>query len=142
LAVRSPHDAAAQLVAEAPSQDWLRAVTARLDRELRKQPLDRFLTLWDVSQADVAQAFGVTRQAVSKWREEGVPADRMPALTDLATATDLLSRKVKRERIAAVVRRPAAFLDGRSLLELALAGQHADVRNAVSAMFELRRVQP
>jgi hypothetical protein len=49
---------------------------------------------------------------------------------------------VKRERIPAVVRRPAEDLGGRSLYELASEGRHADVREAVATMFDLRQVQP
>ena len=86
--------------------------------------------------------FSVSRQALSKWRRSGVPADRVPALMNLAEATDLLDRRVKRERIPAVVRRPAETLGGQSLLDLAFEGRHAEVRDAVSALFDLRRVQP
>ena len=57
-------------------------------------------------------------------------------------ATDLLDRRVKRERIPAVVRRSAANLGGRSLLDLAYSGRYREVRDAVAAMFDLRRVQP
>ncbi|MEJ2218102.1 MAG: hypothetical protein P8099_15950 [Gemmatimonadota bacterium] len=54
----------------------------------------------------------------------------------------MLERRVKRERIPAVVRRPAAVLGGRSLYDLAREGRHAEVRHAVVAMFDVRRVQP
>lgn len=142
MALPTPHDMAEQLVAQAPDLDWLRALTDDLDRQLRTAPLERFLALWGVSASEAARAFGVSRQALSKWRREGVPADRAPMLAELATATDLLDRRVKRERIPAVVRRPAAELEGHSLLELARLGRHADVRAAVERMFDLRRVQP
>jgi hypothetical protein len=66
----------------------------------------------------------------------------VPALAELDAATDLLERRVKRERIPAVVRRPAEILGGRSLLEMVLSGGHAEVRDAVSRMFDLRRIQP
>jgi hypothetical protein len=61
---------------------------------------------------------------------------------DLAAATDELDRRVKRERIPAVVRRPASDLGGRSLLDLALDNRHVEVREAVARMFDLARVQP
>ena len=138
----APQRVAEKLIEEAPDQEWLRTLADALDRELRTDPLERFLKLWDVSAAEAGRAFGVTRQAVSKWRKSGVPADRMPALIDLSSATDLLDRRVKRERIPAVVRRPAANLGGRSLLELACAGRHTEVRDAVAASFDLRRIQP
>jgi hypothetical protein len=56
----------------------------------------------------------------------------------LATATDLLDRYLRRDRIPAVVRRPAEALGGRSLLEMAEAGQSAAVVTAVRQMFDLR----
>ena len=142
MAVPTPHSVAERLIAEAPSRKWLRALTDDLDRELRTDPLERFLALWDLSASEAARAFSVSRQALSKWRRSGVPAERTPALMDLSEATDLLDRRVKRERIPAVVRRPAENLDGQSLLDLAFAGRHAEVRETVVAIFDLRRVQP
>ena len=142
MAVPTPHSVAERLIAEAPSRKWLRALTDDLDRELRTDPLERFLALWDLSASEAARAFSVSRQALSKWRRSGVPAERTPALMDLSEATDLLDRRVKRERIPAVVRRPAENLDGQSLLDLAFAGRHAEVRETVVAIFDLRRVLP
>lgn len=140
--MRTPHEVAEQLIAEAPDQNWLRILADDLDRQVRTAPLERIETLWGLSAAEAARAFGVSRQAYSKWRRSGVPAERAPALADLSAATDLLDHRVKRERIPAVVRRPAANLGGRSLFEIACEGRHAEVREAVSAMFDLRRVQP
>ena len=80
-----------------------------------------------------AAIFGVSRQAVAKWRGSGVPDDRAVALADLAAATDVLERYVRRDRIPAVVRRPATLLGGRSLLELAEAGEHEAVRSGSGA---------
>ena len=137
-----PHDVAERLVATAPDAAWLRALTDDLDRHLRTLPLERFLSLWDVSATEAARAFGVTRQAIAKWRRAGVPPDRAAALADLATATDVLDRRVKRERIPAVVRRAASNLGGQSLYGLMSEGRHGEVRDAVVAMFDLSRVQP
>jgi len=142
MALPGPHDLAEQIIAQAPSLEWLRAVTDDLDREIRRDPLERFLALWDLSGSEAARAFSVSRQALSKWRQSGVPADRIPGLMDLAEATNLLDRRVKRERIPAVVRRAAETLGGQSLLDLAFEGRHAEVRDAVVAIFDLRRVQP
>lgn len=142
MAMPSPHDVAEKIAGDAPSLDWLRALTDDLDRRVRTTPLERFLTLWGLSASEAARAFGVSRQALAKWRKSRVPADRTPALADLSAATDELDRWVKRERIPAVVRRAAAVLQGRSLYDLACEGRHAEVREAVFRMFDLRRVQP
>jgi len=72
MAVNTPHSVAEKLIAEAPSRKWLRALTDDLDRELRTDPLERFLALWDLSASEAAQAFSVSRQALSKWRRSGI----------------------------------------------------------------------
>lgn len=46
-------------------------------------------------------------------------------------ATDALRSRLRPGRVAEVVRRPAPALQGRSLLQLALAHRHTDVRKAV-----------
>ncbi|MCA0330143.1 MAG: hypothetical protein LCI03_09630 [Actinobacteria bacterium] len=120
------------------TQEFLRALDARV----RSAPLERLLATWDLSAAAAGRVFGVTRQAVSKWRGSGVPDDRAVALADLVAATDVLERYVRRERIPAVVRRPAEVLGGRSLLQLAEEGRYAEVRAGVARMLDLRRVQP
>jgi transposase-like protein len=133
---------AERLIAQAPDRNWLRVLTDTLDRRVRTDPLERFMTLWDLSATEAARAFGVSRQALSKWRREGVPAERATALADLAAATDILDRRVRRERIPAVVRRPAPMLGGHSLHDLASQGRHAAVLSAVQEIIDLRRVQP
>jgi transposase-like protein len=142
MATTRPARVAEQLIADAPSHAWLRELTEVLEREVRSDPLERFMLAWDLSASEAARAFGVSRQALSKWRRDGMPADRAPVLADLSAATDILERRLKPERIAAVVRRTAPVLEGASLYDLALAGRHADVLQAVTAMFDLRRVQP
>lgn len=136
-----PTTAAAEIsvtVGDPWTQEFLRALDARV----RTAPLERFLAVWDLSAAGAGRVFGVSRQAVAKWRGSGVPDDRAVALADLVAATDILERYVRRDRIPAVVRRPAELLGGRSLLELAEAGEHAEVRRGAARMLDLRRAQP
>jgi hypothetical protein len=83
----------------------------------------------------------VTRQAVSKWLTRGVPAERAEEVADLAAATDLLVRHLKRDRVPAVVRRRSPALGGRSLLDLLAASHTREVLEACRAMFDLGRVQ-
>jgi len=130
--------------AEVASGDdaWTREFLHALEAHVRTAPLERLLASWDLSLAGAALIFGVSRQAVSKWRGSGVPEDRAVALADLAAATDLLERYVSRDRVPAVVRRPAEILGGRSLLEVAQSGDHAGVRRGVAQMVDLRRVVP
>mgnify|MGYP006299367921 CR=1 FL=1 len=140
--MNTAHEEAERLIAEAPSPGWLREVADELDRAVRTHPLERLTTLWGLSNAEAARLFGVSRQAFSKWFENGIPSERAEAVADLAGATNILDRKLKRERIPAVVRRRAPSLGGESLYAIGCEGRHRDVRDAVATMFDLRRVQP
>lgn len=118
---------------------WVGRFVAELDSLARRKDLERVLAAWGLSKAELGRIFGVSRQGLAKWLATGVPPDRRPALADLAAATDLLTRYLKRERIAAVVRRPAERLGGASLLDLARQGRTAEVLVAVRELFDLRR---
>ena len=133
---------AAQTVLEEHADDpeWLDAFAATLERRRRGAALARILEVWDLSRSEAGRRFGVSRQAVSKWLIKGVPADRVEAIGDLAAATDLLVRYLQRDRIAAVVRRPAPALGDRSLLDLLGRGDHREVLEAVRAMFDFAGV--
>lgn len=132
----------AEKLAEVHDPGWIRSVVTLLDQSLQKSPLDRLVTLWNLSGAEAGQLFGISRQAFGKWQESGPPADRAVAVAALADATDLLERHLKRERIAVVVRRPSAIAGNKSLIDLATAGKYEKVLDAVRTMFDLRRVQP
>jgi hypothetical protein len=140
--VPSAHDVAVRLVEQAPDDQWLRTLIDNLDQRIRSRPLERLLVLWNLSAAQGAQLFGISRQAFAKWQKAGPPAERAEAVAALAAATDILDHHLKRERIPAVVRRKAAQLAGKSLLDLALAREYERVRSVVETMFDLRRVQP
>jgi len=50
------------------------AVATRVDPKRAGHALARLHEVWGLSQADSARLFGVSRQAVGKWLEQGVPA--------------------------------------------------------------------
>lgn len=137
----APEDMARNLIGTADA-DWIRHLVDALDREVRTEPLRRLVKLWDLSNAAAARLFGVSRQAFSKWLASGPPADRADDVARVAAITDLLDRYVKRERIPAVVRRPAPVLGERSIIDMVEAGEYADAAARVGTMFDLRRVQP
>ncbi len=141
---RDPTKLASELAASARragSEAWLEGLGEALDRHRARAGLGRVLAIWRLSQAEAAGLFGVSRQALSKWLARGVPSDRLEAVADLAAATDLLVRHLERDRIPAVVRRPASRLGGHSLLELVSAGQTCDVLAACRAMFAFDEAQ-
>ncbi|MGB7860414.1 MAG: hypothetical protein WBM90_07945 [Acidimicrobiia bacterium] len=136
-----PATVARELV-EGSDETWLRELVDLLDREIKRRPLERTLTLWDLSNAAAARVFGVSRQAFSKWLVGGTPADRSDDVARVEAITDLLDRYVKRERIPAVVRRPAAIFGDQSLIEMLENGSYRAAADRVADMFDLRRIQP
>ena len=119
---------------------WMDRFQMAIGRRRSNTELQRILAEWQLSKADAARVFGVSRQAVLKWTQEGVPPDRATAVGDLAAATDLLVRHLRHDRIPAVVRRPFDDADGRSLLELA-AEDTSVALGHVRRMFDFARVQ-
>jgi len=130
----APGEAARVLIRNA-DETWLSELQRSLDRHRAHADLDRILAIWGLSQSDAAKLFHVTRQAIGKWRTQGVPAGRVETLADLAAATDLLVSHLKRDRIPGVVRRPSDRLGGMSLLELVAAGRSREVLLGCREMF-------
>jgi hypothetical protein len=133
---RAARAAAETLVARHEDDpEWLDAFAEAFERHRAGYALGGILRVWDLNQSEAGRLFGVTRQAVAKWLRRGVPAERSEQVADLAAATDLLVRHLKRERIPAVVRRKAAALGDRSLLDLVAAGDTRRVLERTRAMF-------
>jgi predicted transcriptional regulator len=137
-----PRELAAEIVTvHGGDRGWLDAFTEALESSRNGDALGRVLAVWGLSQTDAGDAFGVTRQAVSKWLAAGAPSERTVAIADLAAATDILVRHLNRDRIPAVVRRPAANLGGRSLLDVLSASGARAVLEACRAMFAFEHAQ-
>ena len=133
-------EAAERLVASQHRRGrWLDVFTEHLDRRRAGQSLTRTLAVWDLNQSQAARLFGVSRQALNKWMEQGVPGERAEAVADLAAATDLLVHHLKRDRIPAVVRRAIPALGDQSLLDLLSTGETAGVLQACRDMFAFER---
>lgn len=129
-----PRTVAARLIAE-HDDAWVAKLTAELDRRLSDRRLERVMRVWQLSRTELGTLFGVSRQAASKWITDGVPADRAPHVADVEAITDLLEHYLKRERIPAVVRRPAPGLGGTSLVELVSSGRGAEALQLTRRMF-------
>lgn len=135
-----PEEAAARIYsAHRHEAAWLDIFAESLGRRRAGESLAQVLQVWGLSQAEAARLFGVTRQAVGKWLRQGAPAERAPALADLASATDLLVRYLQRNRIAAVVRRPIRSHGGTSLLDLLAQGDTSAVLAVCRDMFQFER---
>jgi predicted transcriptional regulator len=142
LATLDPREVAEKILEAHPGEsEWLDEFAEALDRRRAGRSLARILQVWGLNQSETAQLFGVTRQAISKWLDHGIPSDRVEAIGDLAAATDLLVRHLKRDRIPAVVRRPAVALKGQSLVDLVAASRVRQVLEACRSMFDFEKVQ-
>ena len=131
-----PRDAAQDMIAQhADDPQWLDAFAQALDERRSGAELHRLVRVWDMSYAETGKAMGVSRQAVTKWADRGVPPDRRRPVADWSAATDLLVQHLRRDRIPAVVRRPAAGLGGRSLYDLLMAGETPRMLQACREMF-------
>jgi hypothetical protein len=137
-----PKKLANQLVeASRDRPGWLTVFAGELESQALVDQLRRFLRVWSLSASEASRLFGVSRQALSKWFTQGVPAERVEAVADLAAATDLLVRYLKVDRIPATVRRNAGGLGGRSLLDMVAAGGSHEALGACRAMFDFSAVQ-
>ena len=135
-----PEEAAAQVyLAHRHKAAWLDVFAESLSRRRAGASLAQALQAWGISQAEAARLLGVSRQAVGKWLQRGAPADRAAAFADLAAATELLVRYLKRDRIPAVVRRPIRSLGGVSLLDLLAQGRTSTVLAVCRDMFQFER---
>ena len=136
----APDEAAEQiLAAHGHESAWLDAFAESLDRRRTSRSFARTLEVWGLSQAEAARLLGVNRQAIGRWLRQGIPPERACEISDLAAATDLLLRYLKRDRIPAVVRRPIRALDGASLAGLLGRGDTQTLLSACRTMFRFER---
>ncbi len=133
---RDPAEVASRLVALHRGQrEWLDAFAEEFERRRAGATLGRILRIWGLSRTEAGEMFGISRQALSKWLDHGVPSDRAEQVANLSRATDHLVRHLKEDRIPAVVRTPAPGLGDRSLIEVFAEDGDRAALEAVRAMF-------
>lgn len=98
--------------------------------------LSRIQDLLALSRTELAGLFGISRQAVSKWLDEGVPPARQPKLLTVLDLAELLARQLQPGRLPAVVRRPAPAFGNRSMIEVIAADHHEDLLAQVERSFD------
>ena len=98
--------------------------------------LERLMRSWDLTITEVGRLFGVRRQAVQQWLDEGVPTARLGKLLALAEIADLLERNLLPERIPGVVRAPAEAFGGPSMLEMIASDGHEELLRSVRRSFD------
>lgn len=99
-------------------------------------PLDYIASVLGLTQTELAKLFGVRRQALDQWAVRGVPAERQAKLATLGEIADILTARLKRDRIPGVVRRPAPAYGGRSILAAAADGDEEIVLSELRDAFD------
>lgn len=80
--------------------------------------LDETRQILGLSQAELADLFGVRQPSLAEWRTRGVPAARLASVERLHEFALVLQREVIPSRIPEIVRTPDEWLGGRSILEV------------------------
>ena|SRR5436190_1641878 len=94
------------------------------------------LSSWQLSIAESARLFGVTRQAIQQWLDGGVPPARQAKVLAVVRIADLLSRNIRPDRIPGIVRSPAPGYDGASMLQLIAQDRHDELLDSVARSFD------
>jgi hypothetical protein len=98
--------------------------------------LDEIQSAFELSNVELGRLFGVSRQAVGEWRQRGVPGSRQEKAATVAAIADLLSHRLKPERIPGIARRPARAYDSETMLEMIERGRHRELLDLVRASFD------
>lgn len=132
----APQNGARPLADDLEAQRFLRRMRRHLDSTDEQVPLLRVKSAFDLSTRELADLFGVSRQAVDQWAERGVPGDRQEKLGTILAVLDLLERKLKSGRLPGVARRPADAYGGKTMLELIEDDRHRELLDIVRASFD------
>ncbi len=80
--------------------------------------IDEIRQILGLSETAFARLFGVSRQAVEKWRLHGVPPGRSADLDRCLEIAGALKARLIEARIPQIVRTPAPALGGRTVLDV------------------------
>lgn len=81
------------------------------------EDLDAIRRVFDLSEAELGDLFGVQRTSVIGWREHGIPPARRASVERTLDLARVLERELIPTRIAEIVRTPDEWLEGRTILQ-------------------------
>lgn len=121
--------------------DWVRKALASVELERAySAPLQRAMAVFDLSSGEVADAMGVSRQAVDKWLIGGPPSDRIEKIGALADIADILHYRLRPGTPPTAVRMPSEAYGDRSMLQLFADDEHAWLLDSVRRSFDFASV--
>lgn len=89
---------------------------------------------WQLDDDTLAEMCGTSTEQTQQWLRDGVPTDRAATVAPLVEAAEHLSSRLRVAQIPAAVRRPAATLDGRSVVDVA-GDDPQQARDYVTSMY-------
>ncbi len=104
--------------------------------EATQPPVERIKSAFELNTTQMGKLFGVSRQAVDLWQEDGIPAARQSKVSTVASIADLLSQKIKNERLPGIVRKQAAAYCGKTILEMIELDKHEEVLEEIRRSFD------
>ena len=105
-----------------------------------RTPLHVISGVFDLNGTELGKLLGVSRQAAKKWLETGsVPSERRSKVLTTLQIAEILGRNLKSDRISGIVRNPADWFDGKSILEMISEDRHAEVLDRVRKSFDWSR---
>lgn len=119
---------------ESEIRHFMRTVWKALQQS--EHPLQRIAEVFGLNLTQLGSLFGVSRQAVSQWFWDEVPASRQAKFATISEITDLLRRKLKEDRIPGVARKTAEAYEGSSMLELISSGRERELLSDIRASFD------
>lgn len=113
-------------IVRVPSSPYRVQFTARtlanaMERVFRARGSHELLTVktaFALTPKELGGLFGVSRQAVDKWMDSGVPTRHVAEVDRVAEIARDLKRRFKAQRLPAIVRGPMAILDSRSIYDV------------------------
>jgi len=81
------------------------------------QLLSQIQAAFGLSEGELGEIFGLSRQAVQQWRLRGVPNKRIADVDRIAELARILKRRLLPKRLPQIVRTPAKGLQGLTLLQ-------------------------
>ena len=93
----------------------IRSVPA--DTPASSAELSEIRAILGLSEAELADLFGLRRESVLGWRKHGIPANRQASVARLLDLARILHRDIQPERIPEIVRTPDAWLRHGTILE-------------------------
>lgn len=87
-----------------------------MTRRIGAEALDEIRARFALSEDELAKLFAVSRPAVAKWRQRGVPADRAADVDRVRELAAYFGRRFIAARIPQIVRTPGKGLVGKTVL--------------------------